>query len=163
MRDLRARACARAHRRQLLGDAVLKLVITKGVDVANVTHLGRGPSAAQRAALLWSSPTCVVQGCNNVRTEADHRVPYAQTHHTRLDELDGVCKHHHDLKTYEGWALVAGSGRRPMVAPDDPRHPAHRLPADADGAPPEHASPGASERAPPAGKGTSPDPTLFDL
>ena len=34
--------------RELLGDAILKLVITKGVDVANVTHLGR--SADRRAA-----------------------------------------------------------------------------------------------------------------
>jgi hypothetical protein len=42
--------------RELLGEAVVKLVITKGVDVANVTHLGRGATAAQRVALLWSKP-----------------------------------------------------------------------------------------------------------
>ncbi|MGI8758318.1 MAG: HNH endonuclease signature motif containing protein [Acidimicrobiales bacterium] len=134
--------------RQFLGDAVLKLVLTRGVDVANVTHLGRGPSGAQRTAMLWSSPTCVVQGCNAVRTEADHRIPWAQSRHTRLDELDALCGHHHDLKTYEGWALVAGTGRRPMVAPDDPRHPGHGPPAG-------------SGRAPPAGEGTRPPPTLF--
>ncbi len=44
--------------RDALGDAILKLVLTKGVDVANVVHLGRGPAAAQRIALLWSSPKC---------------------------------------------------------------------------------------------------------
>ena len=49
--------------RDLLGDSVLKLVITKGVDVRNVTHLGRGPSAAQRVALSWSSRGCSVEGC----------------------------------------------------------------------------------------------------
>jgi hypothetical protein len=49
-----------------MGDVVLKLVLTQGVDVAHVTHLGRGPSAAQRVALLWSSPTCTVEG-NAVR------------------------------------------------------------------------------------------------
>ena len=37
--------------RELLGDAVVKLVITKGVDVMNVTHLGRGPTVAQKMAL----------------------------------------------------------------------------------------------------------------
>jgi hypothetical protein len=42
---------------------MLKLVITTGVDVADVTHLGRGPTAAQRAALLWANPTCSVHGC----------------------------------------------------------------------------------------------------
>jgi hypothetical protein len=111
--------------RELLGDAVLKLVVTRGVDVANVTHLGRGPSAAQRVALLWSSPTCTVEGCDAVRVEVDHRVPWAETHHTRLDECDALCASHHRRKTNDGWALVAGTGKRPMVPPDDPRHPAN--------------------------------------
>ena len=111
--------------RELLGDAVLKLVITNGVDVANVTHLGRGPSAAQRVALMWRSPTCSVAGCNGVRVEIDHRIPWSQTHHTRLDECDPLCPTHHDRKTYEGWALVKGSGKRPLVPRDDPRHPAN--------------------------------------
>ena len=37
--------------------------------------------------------------------------------------LDPLCDPDHDLKTYEGWALVEGKGKRPMVPPDDPRHP----------------------------------------
>ena len=40
--------------RSLLGESVLKLVITRGVDVLNVTHLGRGPTVAQRIAALQS-------------------------------------------------------------------------------------------------------------
>ena len=114
--------------RQLLGQAVLKLVITDGVDVLNVTHLGRGPTAAQRAALLWINPACSVQGCNRSRIEFDHRTPWADTRHTRLDELDGLCGFHHDLKTRLGWALVPGRGKRAFVAPDNPRHPGHRTP-----------------------------------
>ena len=39
----------------LLGRSVLQLVITRGVDVLNVTHLGRGPTAAQKIALAWAS------------------------------------------------------------------------------------------------------------
>ena len=74
--------------RGLFGDAILKLVITSGVGMASVTHLGRGPTAAQRAALLWTNPTCAVQGCNRTRVEIDHTRPWAQTRHTRLDELD---------------------------------------------------------------------------
>jgi Domain of unknown function (DUF222) len=110
----------------LLGRSVLHLVITRGVDVLNVTHLGRGPTAAQKIALAWASPGCAVQGCWRTRTENDHREPWAQTRHTRLGELDPLCDYHHDLKTRSGWALVDGTGKRPMVPPDDPRHPKPR-------------------------------------
>lgn len=112
--------------RELLGDAVLKLVITRGVDVLNVTHLGRGPTAAQRVALAWTSPGCSVEGCWRTRVEIDHREDWARTRHTRLDELDHLCAFHHDLKTRLGWALVSGTGKRAFVPPDDPRHPRRR-------------------------------------
>jgi hypothetical protein len=109
--------------RELLGESILKLVITKGVDVLHVTHLGRGPTVAQRVALLWQQPECIVEGCNRRHTEIDHREDFARTRHTRLDELEPNCDEHHDKKTYQGWALVEGTGKRPMVPPDDPRHP----------------------------------------
>ena len=66
--------------RALLGESILKLVITRGVDVLNVTHLGRGPTAAQRVALLFQQPGCTVEGCHRTRCEIDHRHDYAQTH-----------------------------------------------------------------------------------
>jgi hypothetical protein len=109
--------------RELLGDSTLRLVITKGVDVVNVTHLGRGPTAAQRIALLWSSPTCSVEGCTRTRVEIDHRDDWAKVRRTELQNLEPLCAHHHARKTRESWALVLGSGKRPMVPPDDPRHP----------------------------------------
>jgi hypothetical protein len=117
--------------REVLGSSIVKLVITKGVDVQNVTHLGRGPNVAQKIALLWQQPTCTRQGCNRrARLEYDHRydAEYHKTKHTRLDETDPLCDPDHDLKTYEGWALVEGTGTRPMVPPDDPRHPRNRPP-----------------------------------
>ncbi|HEV3227636.1 MAG TPA: hypothetical protein VGZ52_12400, partial [Acidimicrobiales bacterium] len=46
-----------AAAREMLGESVLKLVITRGVDVVNVTHLGRGPNTAQKVALLCNSPS----------------------------------------------------------------------------------------------------------
>ncbi|MDP9403729.1 MAG: hypothetical protein M3P85_10440, partial [Actinomycetota bacterium] len=99
-------------------------VVTKGADVVNVAHLGRRPSAHQRSALEWLNPVCTAQGCNTgARLEIDHRVQWATSKITLLGLLDGCCGHHHDLKTYKGWAFVAGSGKRPMVPPDDSRHP----------------------------------------
>ena len=117
--------------RELLGDAILKLVITKGVDVINVTHLGRRPTVAQQVALWWQAPTCTAEGCTRSRRlENDHEIGWAQTHRTVLGELDPLCTHEHRLKTVHGWALVAGTGKRPFVPPDDPRHPEYRAPPD---------------------------------
>jgi hypothetical protein len=117
--------------RELLGDSILKLVITKGVDVVNVTHLGRGPTVAQRVALWWQAPECTAEGCTRARwLENDHELGWAQTKRTRLDELDPLCKHEHKLKTEKGWSLVRGKGKRPFVPPTDPRHPKYRGPPD---------------------------------
>jgi hypothetical protein len=113
--------------RELLGDAVLKLVITKGVDVQNVTHLGRSPTRAQQVALWWQSHMCTREGCTRTqRLENDHGPEWHKTKHTRLDELDPVCEPDHDLKSNHGWDFVTGKGRRAMVPPGDPRHPKYR-------------------------------------
>ena len=144
--------------KEILGEAIVKLVITDGVDVLNVTHLGRGPTAAQRAALLWMNPSCSVVGCHRTRVEWDHREPWAQTRHTRLDELDPLCTFHHDLKTRLHWALVTGTGKRAFVPPDDPRHPSQQ-PAPARAGPtapatgPPTASAPAAAAAPPGKAG----------
>jgi hypothetical protein len=137
--------------RQLLGDAVLNLVLTRGVDVVNVTHLGRGPTAAQRIALLWNTPACTNERCSNtVAIQHDHRVPWTDVHETTLDNIDRLCSPCHHRKTHQGWALLTGTGRRPLVPPDDPRHPRH--PSRARVAP-------ASE--PPPTAGHRPEPSLF--
>lgn len=115
------------------GDAFLAAVVTKGVDVANVVHLGRRPTAYQGTALDWLSPTCTTEGCNgSVRLETDHRIDWAKTKVTLLRWLERHCEHCHDKKTRLGWALVEGRGKRPMVPPDDPRHPAHAPPPAAE-------------------------------
>ncbi len=108
---------------ELLGEATWRLLLTRGVDVCNVTTLSRKASAAMLAALAWRQPTCTAEGCGRTLVEIDHRLPWATTRHTTLSELDPLCDHHHDLKTRQHWALVAGSGPRPFVAPDDPHHP----------------------------------------
>jgi Domain of unknown function (DUF222) len=135
--------------RDLLGEAIVKLVITNGVDVANVTHLGRGPTTAQKIALMWTNPTCTAEGCHRRRIEYDHRKPWAQTRHTRLDELDPLCDYHHDLKTRLGWALVHGKGKRPFVPPDDLRHPRHHSVRAAPAAPDNRSTSASTHTRPP--------------
>jgi hypothetical protein len=111
--------------RTILPDAALRLIITNGVDVVNVTTLSHSPTQAMRYAMLWSNPCCVVEGCGNTILQFDHRtgVEFADTRHTKLGELDNECSYHHMLHTRHGWAMVEGQGTRPMVPPHDPRHP----------------------------------------
>jgi len=113
-----------AELRRTLGDSMLHLVLTNGDAVVDVVNLGRKPTVAQMLAKLFADSCCSVEGCDRaVRLEFDHRDDWVRTLTTRLASLDLVCDHHHRLKTFEGWALVAGSGRRAMVPPTDPRHP----------------------------------------
>jgi hypothetical protein len=105
------------------GDTFLAAVITTGQAVTGVAHLGRRHTAAQRSALQWLYPLCAVEGCSALAREIDHRHDWAKTHRTLFDHSDGFCNHHHDLKTYEGWGLVDGAGKRAFVPPDDSRHP----------------------------------------
>jgi hypothetical protein len=114
--------------RELLGESIMKLVITKGIDVLNVTHLGRSATVAQDIALRWQSPRCRVLGCTRTkRLEIDHRTGWIKTHTTCLDDLDPLCEHHDDLKTYDGWSLV----KRPRTPPHGPTHrpPPPQLPS----------------------------------
>ncbi|MBW3615750.1 MAG: HNH endonuclease, partial [Actinobacteria bacterium] len=112
--------------RELWPDAVVKAVITNGLDVANVTHLGRRATEAMATAMQFMSPCCTNVACDNERfVEIDHRLGYANVGRTRLDELDGLCRACHRLKTNDNWQLVAGTGRRRFVPPEHPDHPGH--------------------------------------
>ena len=110
--------------RRLLGESIMQLVLTNGEAVIDVVNLGRKPTVAQMIAKLFADACCTAQGCDRaVRLEFDHRTDWARVKVTELANLDLLCDHHHDLKTLEKWALVPGSGRRPMVPPTDRRHP----------------------------------------
>ncbi|HET9060712.1 MAG TPA: hypothetical protein VFN61_12390 [Acidimicrobiales bacterium] len=107
------------------GDPFLKAIVTKAKDVVSIVHLGRRPNAYQASALDWLFPTCAAQGCPTraEHLQSDHREDWSRTHVTVLHLLDRLCRFHHDLKTYEGWRLVPGKGKRPFVPPSDNRHP----------------------------------------
>ena len=126
---------------EMLNDAFLAAIVTDGVDVRSVAHLGRRTTAHQQTALEFTRPRCEVTGCGRTMfLETDHRTGWSKTHDTVFDDLDRLCEHHHDLKTNEGWALEAGTGPRRLLPPSHPEHPAHAPPEEASGHPPKPAA-----------------------
>jgi len=110
-----------ATARAWAGDAVLKALVTNGVDVVAVAHAGRSVTAAQRTALEERDPTCVVEGCAVSKgLEIDHVDGWALTRITTLERLARLCRWHHYLKTYYGYRLDGGVGHWRLVAPDHP-------------------------------------------
>jgi hypothetical protein len=108
-----------AAARAVLGDAVVKLVLTKGVDAVSVVHLGRTVTAHQRSALELRDPTCVVEGCSvRQHLEIDHLDGWALTKVTTLDRLARLCRWHHHLKTYEGYRLQGRPGHWRWCGPE---------------------------------------------
>jgi hypothetical protein len=106
------------------GDTLLAAVLTDGIDLQRVVHAGRKLTAAQRTAMEWRDPQCVVLGCDRrLRLEVDHRHDYAVSGNTTLGELEWTCEPHHDLKTYRGWQLEPGGGPRRLLPPDHPDYP----------------------------------------
>jgi hypothetical protein len=103
----------------LMADAFLAAVITKGRDVINVAHLGRGLNAHQRTALEALGLRCSNRACNKtIALQIDHRTPYAQIPETRLDNQDPLCPDCHRRKTHHGWHLEPGHGPRRLLPPE---------------------------------------------
>jgi hypothetical protein len=107
-------ATARAY----LGDCLLQAIVSDGVDVYNVTHLGRHPTAHQRSALLARDAECIVPGCHvRHRLEIDHGTGWCVTRTTELADLARLCAFHHRQKTVDGYRWEGGPGRRRWLGP----------------------------------------------
>ena len=105
--------------RSMLDDAFVSAVVSDGVDVYSVGHLGRRPTAHQRSALEVRDPECVVGGCHvRVGLEIDHVEPWSATRITKLDRLARLCRFHHAQKTHEGYRLEGGPGHWRWLKPD---------------------------------------------
>jgi hypothetical protein len=91
--------------RQLSEDSILKVIVTKGVDVAGVAHGGRTIPAHLRSALEVRDPKCIVPRCDVRRgLQIDHRDTFGRTQVTVLDELARLCRWHHHQKTFLGYS-----------------------------------------------------------
>lgn len=105
-----------------LGRALTHLVITDGVDVTTVYSPGRHLPMVIRAALLERDSRCVVPGCDaRLGLENDHWVhDYARGGPTTLANLARLCRHHHQLRTHQGFQLEGGPGQWRWVPPLTP-------------------------------------------
>jgi hypothetical protein len=103
---------------EFLPQAAIDLVVTNGVDVFNVTNLRRRATARQQVVLDLLNIGCTRQGCNaTTHLQVDHRIDWHKIKVTELTNLDWLCPHCHRLKTYDGWQLEPGTGKRAMLPP----------------------------------------------
>jgi hypothetical protein len=105
--------------RAMMADSFLAAVVTDGVDVYNVAHLGRTVTAHQRTALEVRDRECVIDGCHaRGHLEIDHVDGWSATRVTKLDRLARLCHFHHHQKTYEGYRLEGTPGHWVWLKPD---------------------------------------------
>lgn len=99
--------------RDVLGESLLQMVITNGVEVSTVVSDTRHIKKALMVALQERDPVCVAPGCTaSDHLEVDHwRTDFANGGRTELDNLCRLCGWHHDQKTYGGWVVGGGPGR----------------------------------------------------
>jgi len=106
--------------RQMADDAILKVLLTKGVDVWTVAHCGYTPPAHIRSALEVRDPQCIVPGCNLRRgLQIDHRNTFSRTRVTKLEDLARICRFHHYLKTFLGYTYRGGPGAWEWIPPEN--------------------------------------------
>jgi hypothetical protein len=125
---------ALATARSMLADSMVEVLVTKGVDVTAVAHAGRSIPKPVATALVERDPICVVPRCNVADgLEIDHyQVAWADGGPSELWNLARLCRHHHRLKTYEGFTLSGGPGTWRFEGPNEVDELEHRPAAFAD-------------------------------
>ena len=113
---------------RLADDAFLEAILTTGVDVLAVSHLGRTIPAHLRTALDELFPECAIEGCNVAWSlEIDHNQPVEARGPTALWNLNKLCRYHHQLKTRLDLRLV-GDGTNKRLVPAAEWLPPDRTP-----------------------------------
>ena len=96
--------------RDLLGDALLRLVICNGTDVLTAVHAGRLASDVQRTAIeVRQRGRCARPTCDRPIDQIDHITGFAVTGAVSLADLAGLCCLDHHLKTVGGHTYRRGA------------------------------------------------------
>ena len=111
------------HARDLLGDALLDIIISDGVDVTTVVRPRRKIPTPLATAIMERDQYCVVPGCGKrLGLEKDHwKRPVKDDGEASYDNLVRLCKHDHYLRTHHGWVLSGGPGNWRFDPPDRPK------------------------------------------
>jgi len=106
--------------RQMSEDAILRVLLTRGVDVMAVAHGGYTVPAHLRSALEVRDRKCIVPRCNNRRNlQIDHRKGFGSARVTKLEDLGLLCRWHHYLKTFCGYTYAGGPGNWRWIPPEN--------------------------------------------
>ncbi len=118
------------YARELLGEALVEVLIAKGTDVTTVYSAGRHVPKRIRSALLLRDPRCVVPTCDaRLGLENDHWVTdFAQGGLTALDNLARLCRRHHLDRTHRGFELTRTDEGWVWTAPEHPTEPKRQRP-----------------------------------
>ncbi|HEV3471974.1 MAG TPA: DUF222 domain-containing protein [Actinomycetota bacterium] len=102
----------------LASDAFIAALVSDGIDIQAVSHMGRKVTARQRTALIARGRRCEVPGCDSTHgLQIDHTTDYAKGGPTKLDNLAWFCPHHHYLKTHKGYRFGGPPGARTWHPP----------------------------------------------
>jgi hypothetical protein len=114
-----------ATARNVLGESFLKVIIEDGVDVRSVCHVGRAVPAHIRSALEHRDEKCVVPGCDVAKgLEIDHyQIAFENDGPTELWNLCRLCRWHHHLKSYCGYAITGKPGSWEWNGPTSEENP----------------------------------------
>jgi Domain of unknown function (DUF222) len=91
----------------------------------------RRPTAAQKRYVETRDPECVFPTCrfDSIQCDIDHQYPWAQHHRTIIEELEPLCRYHHQQKhgnwkltrnTAGGYAWTSPLGHTYTTGPDPP-------------------------------------------
>ncbi len=108
-----------------IGDAILKVIVTDGVDVKAVANMKRAIPARLRTALMERDEKCVVPGCDVAKgLENDHyQIDFIKDGPTEMWNLCRLCRWHHYLKTNSGYTITGGPGDWEWNAPASESNP----------------------------------------
>jgi hypothetical protein len=95
-----------ATARALMGDALLTILVKRGVDVLTIAHDGsKTMPAAIRRTVLARDPECVVDTCSAPTAEVHHVEWRSDGGEHSIHNCRGLCKWCHQLVHYHGYTL----------------------------------------------------------
>jgi hypothetical protein len=110
-----------ATAQELMGDALLTILVKKGVDVTTIAHDGtKAMPIAIRRSVLARDPECVVDICSAPTAEVHHLDERSDGGVHSVHNCRGLCKWCHHLVHYRGYTLEPnGDGTYHLRAPPD--------------------------------------------